>query len=889
MKTLKKSLALVLALMMVVGVLAVGANAEFADAKEITPEYKEAVDVLAGYDIVAGIGNGNIAPKAGIERAQLAKILYEAYTGESYTKAANYAGMGTFKDVSANAWYAGVVNYAAYKGWIRGYGDGKFGPKDNVIGYDAITMILRMLGYGKLGELEGSNYRASAIEISTREGMLTNTDKNSVTYSAKSTREEVFEYLYKAMQAPTVSLADKNAIDYKDGTALITDNFGGFTAKYEYAVVTGVPAVYAALTTDADDDGVNEYAVYLNGDKDPVNAVEEFGPEYIGRVVKILRNGEAGPIFSMAVVSRDITVAKDATIGEGKDYKDLDAFVKGLTDAENYEYKVTLDDTLVTKGNVAVINTAKIPAGIYVVLDKDVLDKTIDGASALANGAANVVTFIDAAEKYDITYITVEEPADGKAVKFGVGASAAADMTDNELAKWYETNIGIDVAALDAGKYAVSVQTLGDITEYALLDVVKFEEITSVTTRGDVKTTFVADGKTYTALNDANVDAKALKPVVPAVLKNNETKEIVIFNGNAIIVDNMGFIKDAQTPDGIPAIDGFAIVKDARINVEVKEAVLGTSASASVFQAQIQLLLADGTEKIFNLDVKVETPEGNTAPVVNYYADPKADAKEFNKTGVYGLSDIGLTAGNLVAYKVNNGKIAIYKDLTKVSDNAEKAGAVIYKTLAKQDINGTDYTLTVNGADVNITKAPIVAKQEGKENAKVEVINGTLSLEKVTKAVPVFKGVYNAEKKAYDYTVVIIFADEYTLKSTVTPTDTIVYVDKNQKTEYGDKTEFVAYTLDGKEVTVTGGDSTTSGLFKVNSDNSIGGAVEDAAYAGPVAVKVNANLVTVGGTSKLLADGYKTVEIGGNKLDDNAQAYVHYNAAGEVDLIFVVA
>ena len=52
--------------------------------------------------------------------------------------------MGTFKDVASDAWYAGVVNYAAYKGWIKGYGDGNFGPMDNVIGYDALTMILRM-------------------------------------------------------------------------------------------------------------------------------------------------------------------------------------------------------------------------------------------------------------------------------------------------------------------------------------------------------------------------------------------------------------------------------------------------------------------------------------------------------------------------------------------------------------------------------------------------------------------------------------------------------------------------------------------------------------------------------------------------------------------------
>ena len=68
MKTLKKTLCLVLAMVMVFGLCAVSASAklEYTDNDDIT--YKEAVDVLSGIGILAGDARG-FRPTATITRA----------------------------------------------------------------------------------------------------------------------------------------------------------------------------------------------------------------------------------------------------------------------------------------------------------------------------------------------------------------------------------------------------------------------------------------------------------------------------------------------------------------------------------------------------------------------------------------------------------------------------------------------------------------------------------------------------------------------------------------------------------------------------------------------------------------------------------------------------
>ena len=164
MRNLKKFLALVLAMMMTLSLM-VTVNAAspvaFKDDEDISPTYAEAVDVLSALGIVKGQGKddpreGKFMPKDPITRAEVAAMIYRvAHNDASESYASIYKDYERFPDVKSTSWYAGVANYCGNSEIIRGYPNGTFGPGRNVTGYEVLVMVLRMLGYGQNGELEG--------------------------------------------------------------------------------------------------------------------------------------------------------------------------------------------------------------------------------------------------------------------------------------------------------------------------------------------------------------------------------------------------------------------------------------------------------------------------------------------------------------------------------------------------------------------------------------------------------------------------------------------------------------------------------------------------------------------------------------------------------------
>ena len=104
MRTLKKSLALVLALVMVLGLAVVGASADnaidkFEDSDQIGDAYLEAVGVLTGLAIVDGMTDTEIAPQGTYQRDQAAKIIAYMVLGKEAADSlvASYA---PFQDLS---------------------------------------------------------------------------------------------------------------------------------------------------------------------------------------------------------------------------------------------------------------------------------------------------------------------------------------------------------------------------------------------------------------------------------------------------------------------------------------------------------------------------------------------------------------------------------------------------------------------------------------------------------------------------------------------------------------------------------------------------------------------------------------------------------------------
>ncbi len=99
--------------------------------------YHDAVQYCLENGLMNGYGDGSFRPNASLTRAMLVQILYNHAGGPAVS------GNGGFGDVSANAWYAQAVAWAAENGITQGYGDDLFGPDDPITREQLALMLWR--------------------------------------------------------------------------------------------------------------------------------------------------------------------------------------------------------------------------------------------------------------------------------------------------------------------------------------------------------------------------------------------------------------------------------------------------------------------------------------------------------------------------------------------------------------------------------------------------------------------------------------------------------------------------------------------------------------------------------------------------------------------------
>ena len=196
MSNLKKILALVLALVMSMSVLTVASAAESTD--DVKAEYAEAVEILQGIEVFRGYEDGTFKPQNSITRAEVAAIIYRIDTGDVNDKQVKiYSDYNRFDDVKSTAWYAGYVNYCANAEYIKGYDENTFGPNDKVTGYQALAMILRVVGYDKNNEFSGSAWQIEVAKYANKLGITANVNANTLGVAA--TRELIAELLWRTI------------------------------------------------------------------------------------------------------------------------------------------------------------------------------------------------------------------------------------------------------------------------------------------------------------------------------------------------------------------------------------------------------------------------------------------------------------------------------------------------------------------------------------------------------------------------------------------------------------------------------------------------------------------------------------------------------------------
>ncbi len=249
MRNLKKFLALVLAMMMTLSLMVTVNASSFKDDDDITKVYAEAIDVLTELGVVKGYGEddpneGKFLPKNNITRAEVAAIMYRIVTGDVNDANVHlYKYDSEFTDVNSDNWFAPYVNFCANNELVKGRGNGKFDPKANITGYEALVMILRAIGYNNPSEFTNpSTWRTKASGYGMKHGLTENIQEGSL--GAFATREVVAEIMFKGLQAPmqnysiltnytTDLLVDASEINAQYGDPTANDTTGKVIYKHD--------------------------------------------------------------------------------------------------------------------------------------------------------------------------------------------------------------------------------------------------------------------------------------------------------------------------------------------------------------------------------------------------------------------------------------------------------------------------------------------------------------------------------------------------------------------------------------------------------------------------------------------------------------------------------
>ena len=192
-------------------------KAEYSDVIKDT-DYYSSCTRLADLGIIAGYEDGTFRPENTITRAEFTKIIVCMMDKED--EARGSTGMTGFFDVDSASWYTNYIRYAVSRNILSGYADGSFRPNDTINLQEAVTILLRTLGYNEdeIGYYWPNNYLSAAASLGlTNDIPLAPTDNLTRNYAAVLVDRTLF-------LKPSSSLSQANTYIGTTGYTVLEDS-----------------------------------------------------------------------------------------------------------------------------------------------------------------------------------------------------------------------------------------------------------------------------------------------------------------------------------------------------------------------------------------------------------------------------------------------------------------------------------------------------------------------------------------------------------------------------------------------------------------------------------------------------------------------------------------
>jgi hypothetical protein len=135
----------------------------------------------------------------------------------------------TFPDIANEAWYYNAIAFNVNKGYLKGYGNGYFGPADNIQRQDFVVLLSRIAGVD-LSEYEGQNgdfadvpmndYYSAAVAWAKDNNILSGYANGKFGVGDPITREQACKIFYNYCNGSVDGNTSAILANYPDGDAV---------------------------------------------------------------------------------------------------------------------------------------------------------------------------------------------------------------------------------------------------------------------------------------------------------------------------------------------------------------------------------------------------------------------------------------------------------------------------------------------------------------------------------------------------------------------------------------------------------------------------------------------------------------------------------------------
>ena len=169
----------------------------FTDLGTVGTWYHEAVDYVLRNGLMNGYSSGTFGPNDNLSRAQFAQILFN----KEGRPVVNY--LLQYSDVANGAWYTEAIRWATSQGVVGGYGNGMFGPNDNITREQLAVMLWRYAGSPAATDKElhftdadqASGFALEALRWAVENGIINGYGDGQLAPQGLATRGQVAQML----------------------------------------------------------------------------------------------------------------------------------------------------------------------------------------------------------------------------------------------------------------------------------------------------------------------------------------------------------------------------------------------------------------------------------------------------------------------------------------------------------------------------------------------------------------------------------------------------------------------------------------------------------------------------------------------------------------------